>query len=50
MEYREASGWLKESDALLICAGAGMGVDSALPDFRGDEGFWRAYPKREGWG
>lgn len=21
-----------------------MGVDSGLPDFRGDEGFWRAYP------
>jgi len=35
---------LKESDALMICAGAGMGVDSGLPDFRGDEGFWKAYP------
>lgn len=32
------------ADALLITAGAGMGVDSGLPDFRGDEGFWRAYP------
>ena len=21
-----------------------MGVDSGLPDFRGPEGFWRAYP------
>jgi len=30
--------------ALLITAGAGMGVDSGLPDFRGDEGFWTAYP------
>ncbi|MFD2460977.1 SIR2 family NAD-dependent protein deacylase, partial [Amycolatopsis samaneae] len=30
--------------ALLVCAGAGMGVDSGLPDFRGGEGFWRAYP------
>ena len=29
---------------LLIGAGAGMGVDSGLPDFRGKEGFWRAYP------
>jgi NAD-dependent SIR2 family protein deacetylase len=27
-----------------VCAGAGMGVDSGLPDFRGPEGFWRAYP------
>ena len=32
------------ADALVIAAGAGMGVDSGLPDFRGPEGFWRAYP------
>src|SRR5262249_9870573 len=32
------------ADALLIGAGAGMGVDSGLPDFRGDQGFWNAYP------
>lgn len=32
------------SSALLVTAGAGMGVDSGLPDFRGNEGFWRAYP------
>lgn len=32
------------ADALLIGAGAGMGVDSGLPDFRGSQGFWRAYP------
>ena len=35
---------VRESDALLITAGAGMGVDSGLPDFRGTEGFWQAYP------
>lgn len=35
------------AEALLVCAGAGMGVDSGLPDFRGDEGFWRAYPPYE---
>lgn len=29
---------------MLFTAGAGMGVDSGLPDFRGNEGFWRAYP------
>lgn len=29
---------------MLITAGAGMGVDSGLPDFRGSEGFWKAYP------
>ncbi len=33
-----------KADALIVAAGAGMGVDSGLPDFRGDEGFWRAYP------
>ena len=35
---------IREADGLLIGAGAGMGVDSGLPDFRGDNGFWRAYP------
>jgi NAD-dependent SIR2 family protein deacetylase len=35
---------LSRADALLIGAGAGMGVDSGLPDFRGNEGFWNAYP------
>lgn len=35
---------LSSADALLITAGAGMGVDSGLPDFRGREGFWKAYP------
>ncbi len=33
--------------ALVITAGAGMGVDSGLPDFRGDKGFWRSYPMYE---
>jgi NAD-dependent SIR2 family protein deacetylase len=35
---------IREAEALLITAGAGMGVDSGLPDFRGTQGFWRAYP------
>jgi len=29
---------------LLFVTSAGMGVDSGLPDFRGNQGFWRAYP------
>jgi NAD-dependent SIR2 family protein deacetylase len=41
---REAAAILKAADALLITAGAGMGVDSGLPDFRGTQGFWREYP------
>ncbi|MCP5444868.1 MAG: NAD-dependent protein deacetylase [Chromatiaceae bacterium] len=39
---------ISNADALLIGAGAGMGVDSGLPDFRGTEGFWRAYPPFRG--
>ena len=35
---------ISQSDALIITAGAGMGVDSGLPDFRGSKGFWGAYP------
>ena len=33
-----------DAEFLLFTAGAGMGVDSGLPDFRGNEGFWRSYP------
>jgi len=40
----QAKQFIEESDAVLITAGAGMGVDSGLPDFRGNEGFWNAYP------
>src|ERR1700691_5895861 len=40
----EAAVAIKAADALLVTAGAGMGVDSGLPDFRGAQGFWRAYP------
>ncbi|CAD8159437.1 unnamed protein product [Paramecium pentaurelia] len=42
-EYIQMQNFLKECDALIITAGAGMGVDSGLPDFRGDQGFWKAY-------
>jgi NAD-dependent SIR2 family protein deacetylase len=41
---RAAADAIRGADALLIGAGAGMGVDSGLPDFRGPEGFWKAYP------
>ena len=39
-----AAALLRSADGLLLGAGAGMGVDSGLPDFRGGDGFWRAYP------
>ena len=35
---------IREAEVFIITAGAGMGVDSGLPDFRGDQGFWNAYP------
>ncbi|SHK70610.1 NAD-dependent protein deacetylase, SIR2 family [Pseudonocardia thermophila] len=43
-ELDRAAELIGGAGSLLICAGAGMGVDSGLPDFRGPEGFWRAYP------
>ena len=42
--YKAAAKAIKDADALIFSSGAGMGVDSGLPDFRGDEGFWNAYP------
>ncbi len=44
---RAAASAIGRSRALLITAGAGMAVDSGLPDFRGDRGFWNAYPPYE---
>lgn len=38
---------IAEADAIAIFAGAGMSVDSGLPDFRGDGGFWGVYPADE---
>jgi NAD-dependent SIR2 family protein deacetylase len=35
---------LSKCGSLLVAAGAGMGKDSGLPDFRGNEGFWNHYP------
>ena len=43
-EIRRAADAIREAAALLVTAGAGVGVDSGLPDFRGTKGFWNAYP------
>jgi NAD-dependent SIR2 family protein deacetylase len=43
-ELERVADAIASADALLIGAGAGMGVDSGLPDFRGRQGFWNAYP------
>ncbi|MFN0126075.1 MAG: SIR2 family NAD-dependent protein deacylase [Verrucomicrobiales bacterium] len=41
---------IEAADGLLVTAGAGMGIDSGLPDFRGPGGFWRVYPALESLG
>ena len=33
--YSIVANFLKKADYIIIFAGAGMGVDSGLPDFRG---------------
>ena len=43
-QFEHAAELIAGADTLIIAAGAGMGVDSGLPDFRGNDGFWRAYP------
>ena len=45
-----AADQIAQADAIIVAAGAGMGVDSGLPDFRGPAGFWRAYPAYEALG
>src|SRR3954451_4567133 len=46
--FQQAAAAVDQGELLVITAGAGMGVDSGLPDFRGDEGFWKAYPPFRG--
>ncbi len=45
--HARAAEILRGARALVLATGAGMGVDSGLPDFRGDQGFWKAYPAYE---
>ena len=44
VQIERAARTIATADHLLIAAGAGMGVDSGLPDYRGPEGFWNAHP------
>jgi len=43
-QLEHATDLIAQADALIVAAGAGMGGDSGLPDFRDKEGFWKAYP------
>lgn len=42
--FHRCADLIEQAEGLLITAGAGLGVDSGLPDFRGNRGFWNAYP------
>lgn len=46
-QLQRAAQAVADAQALVVAAGAGMGVDSGLPDFRGSKGFWKAYPPYE---
>jgi NAD-dependent SIR2 family protein deacetylase len=37
-----AAEYIRQADSIIIAAGAGMSVDSGLPDFRGSNGLWTA--------
>ena len=39
---------IKNAEAILVFAGAGMSVDSDLPTYRDKEGFWNDYPLYRG--
>ena len=48
MSVVQAAEMIKGCKALIVGVGAGMGKDSGLPDFRGNEGFWNNYPPYRG--
>ena len=43
-QLAQAAALIRDTSSLVIATGAGMGIDSGLPDFRGNNGCWRAYP------
>ena len=45
--FEKAAEALRSAKAVVVTAGAGMGVDPGLPDFQGVQGFWVAYPMYE---
>jgi len=41
---RQSAEAIRTAEGMIILAGAGNSVDSGLPEYRGPEGLWRAYP------
>ena len=44
IDAERAAKLIARADAIVIAAGAGIGLDSGLPDFQGLDNFWKAYP------
>jgi NAD-dependent SIR2 family protein deacetylase len=40
---KECKEYINHYDSLLIVAGAGLGIDSGLPDYRGPQGLWNTW-------
>ncbi|MFX0095937.1 MAG: NAD-dependent deacetylase, partial [Candidatus Hodarchaeota archaeon] len=47
MDLVKAANLLAEQSRLVILTGAGISVDSGLPDFRGPSGLWKNFDPRE---
>lgn len=43
-KIQRAAKAIAAAETIFITAGAGIGVDSGLPDFRGNQGFWKIHP------
>ena len=52
-EFGDAAQAIYQADAIFVAAGAGMSVESGIPNYSGDdpEMFWSLYPalRRRGW-
>jgi NAD-dependent deacetylase len=45
--YQQAANALKNARCAVAVTGAGISVESGIPDFRGPAGIWRKYPPEE---
>lgn len=45
--YAEAAAALRESSSAIAVTGAGISVESGIPDFRSPDGIWATYPPEE---
>lgn len=50
INFSKARDIIRDSDAVIVYTGAGMSAPSGAPTFRGDNGFWKAFPQYEALG